>query len=102
KLAGNVIPQAHPTGYPVYRLEWQSLGSLQRRLRNCLGGIRAEAYEDGSPALVDPEVFLMWRARGIGIATPGAWPQRAPLRDAGRSALAGARARRRPATDRQC
>ena len=36
-----VIPQAHPTGYPIYRLEWQGLGSLQRRLRNCLVGMRA-------------------------------------------------------------
>jgi len=32
-LAGASIPQAHPTGYPLYRLEWQSLGSLRRRLR---------------------------------------------------------------------
>ena len=38
------IPQAHPTGYPIYRLEWQSLGSLQRRLRNCIIGMRAEPY----------------------------------------------------------
>mgnify|MGYP003492991587 CR=1 FL=1 len=29
KLAGAPIPQAHPTGYPQYRLEWQTLGSLQ-------------------------------------------------------------------------
>ena len=26
QLAGNVIPQAHPTGYPLYRLEWQGAG----------------------------------------------------------------------------
>ncbi len=32
RLAGNIVPQGHPTGYPLYRLEWQSLGSLQRRL----------------------------------------------------------------------
>ena len=44
KLAGVTIPQAHPTGYPLYRLEWQALGSLKRRLRNCLIGMRAEAY----------------------------------------------------------
>ena len=31
RLAGSAITQAHPTGYPLYRLEWQSLGSLQRR-----------------------------------------------------------------------
>ncbi len=23
RLGGSVIPQAHPTGYPIYRLEWQ-------------------------------------------------------------------------------
>src|ERR1700738_2023114 len=27
RLAGAVIPQGHPTGYPVYRLEWESLGA---------------------------------------------------------------------------
>ena len=45
RLAGNVIPQAHPTGYPIYRLEWQSVGSLQRRLRNCMTGVRAEPFD---------------------------------------------------------
>jgi L-cysteine S-thiosulfotransferase len=74
RLAGNAIPQAHPTGYPVYRLEWQGLGSLQRRLRNCLTGIRAEPYEYGAPELVEIELFLMWRARGMAIETPGVRP----------------------------
>ena len=74
RLAGNVIPQAHPTGYPLYRLEWQSLGSLQRRLRNCLTGIRAESYEFGAPELVDLELYLMWRAQGMTIETPAVRP----------------------------
>jgi sulfur-oxidizing protein SoxA len=74
KLAGNVIPQAHPTGYPIYRLEWQGLGSLQRRLRNCLVGIRAEPYAYGAPELVDLELYLMWRARGMAIESPGVRP----------------------------
>ena len=52
KLAGATIPQAHPTGYPVYRLEWQTLGSLKRRLRGCLVGIRAEPYEFSAPEYV--------------------------------------------------
>ena len=43
-LAGSAITQGQPTGYPLYRLEWQSLGSLQRRMRNCMIGVRAEAY----------------------------------------------------------
>ncbi len=74
KLAGNPIPQAHPTGYPLYRLEWQGVGSLARRLRNCLTGIRAEPYAAGSPEFVNLELYLMWRARGMMIETPAVRP----------------------------
>ena len=44
RLGGNVIPQGHPNGYPEYRLEWQSLGSLDRRIRDCMVGVRAEPF----------------------------------------------------------
>jgi sulfur-oxidizing protein SoxA len=74
RLAGSVIPQAHPTGYPLYRLEWQGLGSLQRRLRNCLTGMRAQAPDFGAAELVDLELFLMWRAREMKIETPAVRP----------------------------
>ena len=73
-LAGSPIPQAHPTGYPIYRLEWQGLGSLQRRLRNCMIGVRAETYEYGSPEYVELEYYLMWRARGMKLETPAVRP----------------------------
>jgi sulfur-oxidizing protein SoxA len=73
-LAGNKVPQAHPTAYPLYRLEWQSLGSLQRRLRNCMIGLRAEPYAFGAPEFVNMELFLMWRARGMNVETPGVRP----------------------------
>jgi sulfur-oxidizing protein SoxA len=74
KLAGIPIPQAHPTGYPLYRLEWQTVGSLQRRLRNCLIGMRAEPYAYGSPEYVALETFLMWRARGMPMESPAVRP----------------------------
>ena len=74
QLAGAVIPQAHPTGYPLYRLEWQGLGSLERRLRNCLVGMRAEAYDYGAPEMVDLELVLMWRARGMNFEAPAVRP----------------------------
>ncbi len=74
KLAGNPVPQAQPTGYPIYRLEWQELGSLQRRLRNCMSAMRAEPYDFGAPELVDLEFFLMWRARGMAVETPAVRP----------------------------
>ena len=73
-LAGNPIPQAHPTGYPLYRLEWQAVGSLQRRLRNCMIGVRAEPYAYGSQEFVELELYLMWRARGMPLETPAVRP----------------------------
>jgi sulfur-oxidizing protein SoxA len=74
RLAGSAITQGHPTGYPEYRLEWQSLGSLQRRLRACISGIRAQAYDYGAPELVELELYLMSRARGMPIETPAVRP----------------------------
>jgi L-cysteine S-thiosulfotransferase len=74
RLAGNIVPQGHPNGYPLYRLEWQSLGSLQRRLRNCIVGMRAEPYAFGAPEYVDLELYLMWRARGMKMETPAVRP----------------------------
>jgi sulfur-oxidizing protein SoxA len=74
RLAGSAITQGHPTGYPLYRLEWQSLGSLQRRLRACIFGIRAQPYDYGAPELVELELYLMSRARGMPVETPAVRP----------------------------
>ncbi len=74
RLGSSQIPQAHPTGYPVYRLEWQTLGSLQRRLRNCMSGVRAEPFAYGAAELVELELHLAMRAKGMLIETPGVRP----------------------------
>ena len=74
RLAGSSIPQAHPTGYPIYRLEWQSVGSLQRRLRGCMVGVRAEPFAYGSPEFIAIEAYLMERARGMALETPAIRP----------------------------
>ena len=74
RLAGAVIPQAHPTEYPLYRLEWQSLGSLPRQLRNCLTGMRAAPYSYGALEMIELELFLGRRARGLTLETPAVRP----------------------------
>ncbi len=74
KLGGSLIPQGHPNAYPIYRLEWQTLGSVQRRLRNCMSGVRAQQFEYGSPEMAQLELFLMWRARGLPLESPGVRP----------------------------
>ena len=73
-LAGSAITQAHPTGYPMYRLEWQTLGSLQRRMRACMTGIRAQAFDFGAPEWVELELYLRSRAAGMPIETPAVRP----------------------------
>jgi sulfur-oxidizing protein SoxA len=74
RLAGSAITQGQPTGYPLYRLEWQSLGSLQRRLRGCMTGVRAQAFDFGSPEMVELELYLMTRAAAMPIETPAVRP----------------------------
>ncbi|OYU48877.1 MAG: sulfur oxidation c-type cytochrome SoxA [Rhizobiales bacterium PAR1] len=74
KLGSAVIPQGHPTGYPIYRLEWQGMGSLQRRMRNCMTGVRAEPYAYGAPEWIELELYLMQRAAGLTLETPAVRP----------------------------
>ncbi len=74
RLGGSTIPQAHPTGYPLYRLEWQAVGSLQRRLRHCISGVRAEPYAYASEELTALELYLMQRAAGMALETPAVRP----------------------------
>lgn len=74
RLGSSQIPQAHPAGYPVYRLEWQGVGSLQRRLRNCTSGVRAESFAFGAIEMVELELFLNARAQGMPVEAPGVRP----------------------------
>jgi len=46
----------------------------QRRLRSCISGIRAQTYDYGAPELIELELYLMSRARGMAIETPAVRP----------------------------
>jgi sulfur-oxidizing protein SoxA len=74
RLGSAPIPQAHATGYPIYRLEWQGMGSLQRRLRNCMAGVRAEPFAPGAPEWVALELYLAERSKGMALETPAVRP----------------------------
>lgn len=73
-LAGATIPQGHVNGYPTYRLEWQGLGSLQRRLRNCLSGVRAEPPPFDSTEMTELELYLAQRSAGLPVEAPAVRP----------------------------
>lgn len=74
RLGGAAIPQGHATGYPIYRLEWQGLGSLQRRLRGCVVGVRAEPFAADAPEWLALEAWLAERAAGMAVETPAVRP----------------------------
>jgi sulfur-oxidizing protein SoxA len=73
-LAGAVIPQGHPNGYPEYRLEWQTMGSLNRRLRTCMVGVRAEPFPPDSLEMAELALFLAVRANRLKVETPAVRP----------------------------
>ena len=70
-LLAEKISEGHPNAYPIYRLEWQAVGSLHRRFRSCLVGVRAEPFAPGSDEYLALELYLAWRANGLSIETPG-------------------------------
>ena len=70
-LRGDRISQGHSNAYPGYRLEWQSFGSLHRRIADCDTGVRANPFEPGSPTYVELELYLAWRSANLPIESPG-------------------------------
>ena len=71
RLLSEPISQGHPADWPAYRLEWQAMGSVERRLRACYLGVRAQMPAYGSPDLVALEVYLARRAKGLVSNPPG-------------------------------
>lgn len=70
KLRGDTISQGHLNGFPAYRLEWETLGSSHRRLRNCDTGVRAEPLPYGDPTHIALELYLAARATDLAIESP--------------------------------
>lgn len=70
KLRGDTISHGAGTGYPAYRLEWNTVGSLHRRLRACSLGVRATQFDYGSLEYLALELYLAGRAEGLPIETP--------------------------------
>lgn len=70
QMRADTISQGHPTGFPIYRMSWQTLGSTERRLRACYSGVQAPLPVPGSAELRDLELFLKVRANGMPLDGP--------------------------------
>ena len=70
KLFTDKLSQGQPNAYPAYRIEWQRMASLERRLRFCYNGVRAETPPWGHMDMRNIGLYLMWRAQGLKIEVP--------------------------------
>ena len=70
RVRTQAISQGHGVGYPAYRVEWQTLGSLNRRLRACFFGMETTVPAAGDPILAELQLYLAWRAQGLPIEAP--------------------------------
>jgi sulfur-oxidizing protein SoxA len=70
QMRADVISPAHPTGFPIFKMSWQSMGSIDRRLRACFSGVQAEVPAAGSVDLRRLELFLKSRAQGLPLDGP--------------------------------
>ena len=69
-LLAEKISEGQSNGYPIYRLEWQGVGSLHRRFRSCQVGVRSEPFAPGSDQYLALELYLAWRGGALPIETP--------------------------------
>lgn len=70
QMRADVISPANPTGFPIFRMSWQRLGSIERRLRACYSGVQAELPAPGDPVLRELELYLKVRANGMPLDGP--------------------------------
>jgi L-cysteine S-thiosulfotransferase len=70
QMRADTISQGHPTGFPIYRMSWQTMGTMDRRLRACYSGVQATVPPTGSADLRDLELFLKVRANGLPLDGP--------------------------------
>jgi sulfur-oxidizing protein SoxA len=70
KMQADIISPGHPTGFPIFKMNWQSMGSIDRRIRACYSGVQADIPPAGSRELRQLELFLKMRAEGLSIEGP--------------------------------
>ena len=70
QMRAGVMSPGNPTGFPIYRMSWQKMGTVDRRLRACYSGVQAVIPPGVDPALRDLEPYRKERATGMPIEGP--------------------------------
>ena len=60
--------------FPIYRSEWGSMGTIDRRFTSCSAQMRSEPLPPQDPAYRAVEYFLSYMSNGVPISGPGTRP----------------------------
>ena len=71
RLRGDTISQGQINAFPIFRLIWGEVGSLQRMFSWCMNAVRSEPYSNDADEYLALEAFLTKKAQGLAIETPG-------------------------------
>lgn len=76
RLRGDILAPALGilASFPIYRSDWGSMGTVDRRFTSCMAQVRAVPLKPEAKELRDLEYFLSYMSNGVAIAGPGARP----------------------------
>ncbi len=69
-LRSDLLSPGYSNGFPLYRLQWQRVGSFDFRMENCYAQVRAEPEPFGSEELKKLQLYVAWRSNGLPVETP--------------------------------
>lgn len=69
-IRADMLSQGQSNGFPTYRHKWNKVGSIHRRIRGCMGNIRATKFPYGSYENTALELYLATRGNGLPVETP--------------------------------
>ncbi len=72
RIRANILSPSlgQPTGFPVYRAKWGSLGTLHRRFAGCNKQVRAKPFKAQSDEYKALEYFLTYMSNGQPVNAP--------------------------------
>lgn len=76
RMRGDILAPALGilAAFPIYRSDWGSMGTIDRRFTSCSSQMRSEPLQPQDPAYRSLEYFLSYISNGIPITGPGTRP----------------------------
>ena len=76
RLRGDILAPAIGilAAFPIYRSEWGSMGTIDRRFTSCSAQMRSEPLPPQDPSYRSLEYFLSYMSNGVPISGPGTRP----------------------------